>query len=109
MKCYVCLMEVGVPKEMVGLCKFCGVAVCAGHFAETARVTQGGMRYACHHSFPTSAQVARAEAARSVGYVAVCKHCSVALALADVLELANHNHGGMRYSCNHTPPAQRMA
>lgn len=112
MKCYVCLMEVGVPKEMVGVCRFCGVAVCAGHFAETARMTHGGMHYTCTHSVPTSAQVARGQQALGTGasgYVAVCKHCGVALTLADLLERADQNHGGMRYGCTHAPRAQRVA
>lgn len=111
MKCYVCLMEVGVPKEMVGVCKFCGVALCGGHFTEAARVAQGGMRYTCNHSFPTSAQLARAEGALGAvasQYVAVCKHCGIALAPANVTELATQNQGGMRYGCGHSPQAEQV-
>lgn len=112
MKCYVCMIDVGVPKEMVGLCKFCGVAVCAGHFTEASRETQGGMSYACNHSFPTAAQVARVEAALGAArsqYVAVCKHCGIALTLPDVAGLARHDRGGMRYGCDHSLQAQRIA
>ena len=109
MKCYVCLMEVGASKEMVGLCTACGVALCAGHFTGAGSATQGGMHYTCNHSFPTSAQVARTEAVpdgAAAQYVAACKHCGIALTLAGVAELAKHTQGGMRYGCPHTARAQ---
>lgn len=112
MKCYACLIEVGAVKEMVGICKFCGVACCAGHFAEVARVTQGGAHYACNHSFPTPAQAASATVAlngAAAQYVAVCKHCGVALTPEAAAELAKHNQGGMRYGCSHTPPDRPSA
>ncbi|MBI4608544.1 MAG: DUF2180 family protein [Candidatus Rokubacteria bacterium] len=109
MKCYVCLMEVAVSKEIVGLCTACGVALCGGHFMEAGRTRHGGMRYTCSHSFPTPAQVARTEAApggAASQHVAACKHCGIALTLAGVAELATHAQGGMRYGCPHTARAQ---
>jgi len=110
MNCYVCLTDVGVAKEMAGLCRFCGVAVCAGHFTEVAGPTQGGMHYTCNHSALTPARIVRVEAAQSGAasqYVAVCKCCGIALTPADVVELAKQGQGGMRYGCNHTPRAPR--
>jgi len=105
MKCYVCLMEDGLVKEIVGLCRFCGVGVCAIHFTDAASTTQGGMHYGCRHPLPTAAQVARAKSALGATgfpYVAACRHCGIALTPAALAEPADQSQGGMRYSCNHT-------
>lgn len=48
MNCYVCAQS-DKQQIAVGVCRFCGVALCTEHVADVQKHNQGGMHYTCNH------------------------------------------------------------
>ena len=48
MNCYVCSRS-GKQEAANGICRYCGIALCAEHLADLQKHNQGGMHYPCNH------------------------------------------------------------